>query len=71
MSSQTVKNKIFIVPYYESIEEESINFNCIVIPFSEFGDSKKPSYIYNGHEKVSFKKRHLVYKKIFLNEFVE
>ena len=71
MSSQTVENKIFIVPYYKSIEEESINFNNFVIPFSEFGDSKKPSYLYNGHEKVSFKKRHLVYKKIFLNEFVE
>ncbi|MCK4780235.1 MAG: hypothetical protein KAT57_08605 [Candidatus Lokiarchaeota archaeon] len=71
MSSQPVENKIFIVPYYESIKEESINFNCIVIPFSEFGASKKPSYIYSGHEKVEFKKRHLAYKKIFLNEFVE
>ena len=54
---------------YETFKEDSINFNNIIIPFSKFGKSKCTSYIYNGNEKLSFKKRHPKFQAVFLNEF--
>lgn len=70
MSSQSIENKVVIFPYYDTYKGDSINFKKIIIPFSDFGRSKNPSYIYMGIEKISFKERHPVYQAIFLNEFV-
>ncbi|NVM34411.1 MAG: hypothetical protein HWN81_02370 [Candidatus Lokiarchaeota archaeon] len=71
MSLKPVKKKFQFAFDNDSFEEESINLNNITIPFSEFGNSKKLSYLYNGLEEITFKERHLVYQKILLNEFVE
>ncbi len=71
MSSQTVEKKEYIFPIYEIYKEDSINFNDIIIPFSNFGSSKNPSYIYNGDEDINFNERHPVYQKLLLNEFAE
>ncbi|MFX1419152.1 MAG: hypothetical protein ACFE9N_09560 [Promethearchaeota archaeon] len=69
MSSQTIEKKVHIFPIYYTYHEDSINFNEIIIPFSEFGKSKSPSYIYEGMEKIAFKKSHPKFQKILLNEF--
>ncbi|UCC20139.1 MAG: hypothetical protein JSV62_02325 [Promethearchaeota archaeon] len=69
MSSQTVGKKIHIFPVYYTFLEDSINFNQIVIPFTKFGKSKRLSYIYEGIEKINFKKSHPSFQKIFLDEF--
>lgn len=70
MSSQLKKNSIYIFPNKDNLEEEFINFNLIVIPFSKFeSEYKEPSYIYDGIEKSSFRERHPVYKQLLLNEF--
>ncbi len=71
MSSQTVEKKEQIFPIYNTYIEGSINFNGIIIPFSELGESKKPSYIYKGDEDICFKKRYPVYRKLLLDEFVK
>ena len=71
MSSQTVEKKVHFVHFSQSNEEESVNFNNIIIPFSEFGSSKKLSYLYNGLEEIPFKEKHPKFKKILLNEFIE
>lgn len=71
MSSHSTEKKIHFVHIYEPYEEESVNFNTIIIPFSEFGNSEKPSYLYNGKEEIPFNERHPKFKKILLNEFIE
>ncbi len=71
MSSQTVEKKEYIFPIYDTYKEDSINFNDIIIPFSNFGSSKNPLYIYNGDEDINFNERHPVYQKLLLNEFTE
>jgi len=70
MSSQTVEKKEPIFPIYDIYREDFINFDDIIIPFSDFGISKNPSYIYNGNEDINFKERHPVYQKLFLDEFL-
>jgi len=69
MSSQTVEKKKLIFPIYDIYIEDSINFDDIIIPFSDFKISKNSSYIYNGDEDINFKERHPVYQKLFLDEF--
>ncbi|MBY8978781.1 MAG: hypothetical protein KGD72_00190 [Candidatus Lokiarchaeota archaeon] len=71
MSSHSVERKLRFVHINESYEEEFVNFNNIIIPFSEFGNSKKKSYLYNGLEEMPFKVRHPKFKEILLNEFIE
>ena len=71
MSSQTIKEKVQIFPIDDTDIEDSINFDDIIIPFSDLEKSKSPSYIYEGDEKINFDKRHPVYQKLFLNEFIE
>lgn len=71
MSSQTVEKKEHILSIYDTCIEDSINFDDIIIPFSDLGESKRFSYIYEGDEDISFKKRHPVYRKLFLDEFIE
>jgi len=69
MSSKTVEKGVIIFPNVDTDKEDFINFDDIVMPFSKFGESKNPSYIYNGDEDIIFKKRHPVYRKLLLNEF--
>lgn len=71
MSSQTIKKKEQVFPVYDTLLEDSINFDEITIPFSDIGESKSPSYIYEGDEDINFKRRHPVYRKLLLNEFKE
>ena len=71
MSSQSVEKIELILLSFEDNKEECINFNKILIPFSKFGISKSPEFIYEGLEKIIFKDRHPIYKSILLNEFSE
>jgi len=71
MSSQTVEKKEPIFPIYDTYIEGSINFDDIIIPFSDFVILKNHSYIYNGDEDIIFKERHPEYQKLFLDEFCE
>jgi hypothetical protein len=71
MSSQTVKKKAQIFLIYDTDLENSINFNKIIIPFSDLGKTKSPSFIYEGDEGINFKERHPIYKKLLLDEFVD
>lgn len=71
MSSQTVEKKVIIFPNDGTDKEDSINFNDIIIPFSDLGRSKSPSYLYNGDEDINFNERHPVYQKLLLDEFAE
>ncbi len=71
MSSQSAEKTEFILLSFDTYKEDCINFNKIIIPFSKFGISKNPVYIYEGLEKAKFKERHPVYKSIFLDEFAE
>jgi len=68
MSSQ-VENKNIVLIEYEPLEEDSIDFNKIIIPFSEFGTSKKPLYIHDGLETMRFKERHPFFQATLLSEF--
>lgn len=70
MSSQTVQKKVIIFPYYKPYKEDSINFNEILIPFSNFGKSNIPEYIYKGDEIIRFNERHPIYQKLLLDEFM-
>jgi hypothetical protein len=70
MSSQSEQRTEFIDISYNCHKEGSINFNKIIIPFSNFGISKAPKYIYEGNEKIVFEERLLIYKSILLDEFV-
>lgn len=71
MSSQSLEKKEYILLSFDTYKEDSINFNKIIIPFSKFGISKNPVYVYVGLEKIAFKERHPVYKSIFMDEFAE
>lgn len=71
MSSRTLEKKEHIFTIYDTYIEDSINFDDIIIPFSDLGESKSLSYIYEGDEDISFKKRHPIYRKLLLDEFIE
>jgi len=71
MSSQIVEKKSQIFQIFRTDIEDSINFDNIIIPFSDIGKSKSTSYIYNGDEDITFKKRHPEYQKLLLSEFAE
>jgi hypothetical protein len=71
MSSQTVEKKEQVFLIYDTNIEDSINFDDIIIPFSDFGISNDSSYIYNGDEDIIFKERHPVYQKLLSNEFTD
>lgn len=70
MSSQSVEIKLIIFPRYNAYKEDSINFNEIIIPFSNFGKSNIPEYIYKGDEIIRFNERHPFYQKLLLDEFI-
>ena len=61
MSSKTL-NKKFEDTLEEDIINQPVNLKEFVIPFSEFGRTKK--YIYLGPEKIPFKERHPIYQMI-------
>ena len=67
MSSISIDKKFQEIPHQEIELEESLNFNKIIIPFSKF--FKPTEYIYYGHEKIPFNKRHPIYQTILRNEF--
>ena len=69
MSSHTIKTKVFLFPSVDTDKEDSINFNEIIIPFSNFGNSQSLAYIYNGNENIKFNERHPIYRRLLLNEF--
>lgn len=71
MSSQSLEKSEIIILSFNDYKEDSINFKKIIIPFSKFGISKCPEYIYEGLEKIIFKERHPLYKSILLDEFAE
>ncbi|MFX0005439.1 MAG: hypothetical protein ACFFA7_06250 [Promethearchaeota archaeon] len=71
MSSQSLEKTELIIISFDDYKEDSINFNKIIIPFSKFGISRSPEYIYEGPEKIIFKERHPLYKSTLLNEFSE
>ena len=71
MSSQTVKKKAQIFLIYDTDLENSINYDKIIIPFSELGKSESSSYIYDGNEELTFKERHPAYQKLLLDEFID
>ncbi|MFX1532336.1 MAG: hypothetical protein ACFFBC_14560 [Promethearchaeota archaeon] len=73
MSSHSVDEKVYIFTCddIETDNEDSINFHEIIIPFSEFGISQSPEYIYDGKENLEFSKRHPIYRRLLLNEFQE
>ena len=71
MSSQAEKSPDFIYKY-EHLYEDSIDFNKIIIPFSDFGKSKKVLYIHDGIETaIKFNGTHPIFQVVMLNEFTE
>jgi len=71
MSSQSVEKKVIVFPCYNAYKEDSINFNEIVIPFSNVGKPKVSMYIYKGGENIEFNERHPIFQKLLLDEFAE
>jgi hypothetical protein len=69
MSSQSIEKNDLIFPNYNLYLDDYINFKMIVIPFSNFGQTRKTINIYEGTEKIRFNERSPVYQEIFLNEF--
>ncbi|MFW9822595.1 MAG: hypothetical protein ACFFE4_06655 [Candidatus Thorarchaeota archaeon] len=65
MSSETKENKFVMV---ENKEDEFLDLNPFVIPFSLFFP-KKHNDIYDGSENIPFNKRDPLYQIIFLQEF--
>lgn len=70
MSSKSIDKKFQDITHkdFENLER-SLNFNKIIIPFSKF--YKPTQFIYYGHEKIPFKKRHPIYQAILRSEFVD
>lgn len=71
MSFQSVDKKFELANTQEVPEEGPINFAKIIIPFSEFGESKNNTDIYTGSEKIKFSQRHSAYQTILENEFCD
>jgi hypothetical protein len=71
MSSKSRKDTIQDVTKQQLSKNRPFNIKEITIPFSSLLDHVNPSDIYNGEEKIPFKKQHPEYQKILLNEFVE
>jgi hypothetical protein len=65
MSSKSVDEKSV---HIEFETKEVFQVKDITIPYSLIF-RKQESFIYSGEEKISFKKRHPLYKLILLNEF--
>ncbi|MFX0136286.1 MAG: hypothetical protein ACFFDN_21780 [Candidatus Hodarchaeota archaeon] len=68
MSSKALERKI-----EDLIEKDGtkkpVNMKELVISFSDFIESKH--FIYYGHEKIPFNKRHPIYQAILRNEFMD
>ena len=71
MSSRAEKNPHFI-HIFEPLYEDFIDFNKIIIPFSEFGVSKKLSNIHDEIElAIKFDETHSHFQTVMLNEFTD
>lgn len=55
---------------FKTIGKE-INIAKIVIPFSEFGETKRKADLYEGTEKIPFSDRDSQYKRILMDEFTQ
>ena len=67
MSSKSIDRKAV---HLDDEVKESFQVKDIVIPYSLFFRKQEP-FIYSGQEKMTFEKRHPLYKTIMLNEFRE
>ena len=67
MSSKSAEKKIEEIPVQDV--DEPLKLKNVIIPFSKF--SKTEKFIYYGHEKIPFHKRHPIFQAILRNEFVE
>ena len=67
MSSKIIEKKIHEIKFEI---KESFQIRSIMIPFSLFFMNRE-KYIYSGEERMSFKKRHPLFKAILMNEFRE
>lgn len=65
MSSKSVEKKFV---KFEYKEEDYLDLKHCIIPFSYFF-RRKERFIYDGNEKIPFRKRDSLYKSIFLQEF--
>jgi len=64
MSSKGIKKEFIEIEY----EEEDLTLRRIIVPFSLFF-LKDERFIYDGSEKIPFRKRDPLYKNILLHEF--
>jgi len=64
------KITIFLEIIDQFEEEYYPDISGAVIPFSNVGTSKESQYIYDGHEKIPFTKRHPAYQETFISEFL-
>lgn len=71
MSFKSIGKKYKIVINQEILRIEPINFADIIVPFSEFGESKRSPDLYAGTEKIPFSERDLLYQAILKNEFAD
>jgi len=71
MSFKSIGKKYSIILNKDTSGIEPINFADIIIPFSEFGELKSSSDIYEGSEKIPFRKRNSLYQTILKNEFAD
>ena len=68
MSSKISKEKVQLLSKDHLSKIRPLNIKEITIPFSKL-IAVNSIYIYNGKEKIPFKKRHPEYQAIFRNEF--
>ncbi|MFX0145403.1 MAG: hypothetical protein ACFE9C_15170 [Candidatus Hodarchaeota archaeon] len=71
MSFKSLSKKYSIGIKQEISRTKPINFTDIIIPFSEFGESKDSPDLYDGSEKIPFNERDPQYKAILKYEFAE
>jgi hypothetical protein len=69
----TMEDKItFFLEIIDQFEDDFYpDISDAVIPFSNVGIKEEEQYIYDGHEKIPFNKRHPKYRKIFIKEFLQ
>jgi len=67
MSSKLEKKKYEDVLDYGILKEDPLNLKSAILSYTNFGKAEK--FIYDGHEKMPFHERHLLYQSILRNEF--
>lgn len=67
MSSKLENKKYEEVSDYDILREDPLNLKSAILSYVNFG--KAEEFIYNGHERMPFHERHLLYQSILRNEF--